>query len=35
LVTFSAGTKNVFVTYPAARSVPFNRAIVMSLVFGY
>ena len=35
LVNFSAGTKNVFVTYPAARSVPFNRAIVMSLVFGY
>jgi len=35
LVTFSAGTKNVFVTYPAARAVPFNRAIVMSLVFGY
>jgi len=35
LVTFSAGTKNVFITYPAARSVPFNRAIVMSLVFGY
>ena len=35
LVTFSAGTKNVFVTYPSARAVPFNRAIVMSLVFGY
>jgi hypothetical protein len=35
LVSFSAGTKNVFVTYPAARAVPFNRAIVMSLVFGY
>jgi hypothetical protein len=35
LVTFSAGSKNVFVTYPAARAVPFNRAIVMSLVFGY
>jgi len=35
LVNFSAGTKNVFVTYPAARAVPFNRAIVMSLVFGY
>jgi hypothetical protein len=34
LVNFSAGTKNVFVTYPAARAVPFNRAIVMSLVFG-
>lgn len=35
LVSFSAGSKNVFVTYPAARAVPFNRAIVMSLVFGY
>jgi len=35
LVNFSAGTKNVFVTYPAARAVPFNRAIVMSMVFGY
>jgi len=35
LVNFSAGTKNVFVTYPAARSIPTNRAIVMSFVFGY
>jgi hypothetical protein len=35
LVTFSAGTKNVFVTYPSARAVPFNRAIIMSIVFGY
>ena len=35
LVNFSAGSKNVFVTYPASLSVPFNRAIVMSLVFGY
>ena len=35
LVTFSAGSKNVFVTYPAARSIPTNRAIVMSIVFGY
>jgi len=35
LVSFSAGSKNVFVTYPSARAVPFNRAIVMSLVFGY
>lgn len=35
LVSFSAGTKNVFVTYPAARSIPSNRAIVMSFVFGY
>jgi hypothetical protein len=35
LVNFAAGTKNVFVTYPAARSIPTNRAIVMSIVFGY
>ena len=35
LVSFSSGSKNVFVTYPAARAVPFNRAIVMSIVFGY
>lgn len=35
LVNFSAGSKNVFVTYPSARAVPFNRAIVMSIVFGY
>jgi len=35
LVSFSAGSKNVFVTYPAARSIPTNRAIVMSIVFGY
>jgi len=35
LVSFSAGTKNVFVTYPAARSIPTNRAIVMSIDFGY
>jgi hypothetical protein len=35
LVTFSAGSKNVFVTYPSARSIPTNRAIVMSIVFGY
>ena len=35
LVNFSAGSKNVFVTYPAARSIPTNRAIVMSIVFGY
>lgn len=35
LVTFSAGTKNVFVTYPAATSVPEGKAIVMAMVFGY
>jgi hypothetical protein len=35
LVNFSAGTKNVFVTYPASVSVPEGKAIVMALVFGY
>lgn len=35
LVNFSAGTKNVFVTYPASLSVPEGKAIVLSMVFGY
>lgn len=35
LVNFSAGTKNVFVTYPASLAVPEGRAIIMSIVFGY
>ena len=35
LVNFSAGTKNVFVTYPASVSVPEGKAIIMALVFGY
>ena len=35
LVSFSAGTKNVFVTYPAAVSVPEGKAIIMAMVFGY
>ena len=35
LVTFSAGTKNVFVTYPASVAVPEGKAIVLSMVFGY
>jgi len=34
LVNFSAGTKDVFVTYPASRAAPQGRAIVMSMVFG-
>lgn len=33
-VTFSAGTKDVFVTYPAAMAVPEGRGIVLSMVFG-
>lgn len=33
-VTFSAGTKDVFVTYPASMAIPEGRAIVMSMVFG-
>ena len=35
LVNFSAGTKNVFVTYPASVSVPEGKAIIMAMVFGY
>jgi len=35
LVNFSAGTKNVFVTYPAATAVPEGKAIIMAMVFGY
>jgi len=34
LVNFSAGTKDVFVTYPASVAMPEGRAIVMSMVFG-
>ena len=34
LVNFSAGTKDVFVTYPASMAMPEGRAIVMSMVFG-
>lgn len=32
--TFSAGTKDVFVTYPASVAMPEGRSIVMSMVFG-
>ena len=35
LVNFSAGTKNVFVTYPASLAIPEVRAIIMAIVFGY
>tara|TARA_R110000868_G_C10556346_1_gene736432 strand:- start:45 stop:389 length:345 start_codon:yes stop_codon:yes gene_type:complete len=35
LVSFSAGTKNVFVTYPASVAVPEGKAIIMAMVFGY
>lgn len=34
LVSFSAGTKDVFVTYPASLAVTEGRAIIMSMVFG-
>ena len=34
LVTFSAGTKDVFVTYPASKSATNGFATGMSLVFG-
>jgi len=35
LVTFSAGTKNVFCTLPAERATTFGRSIISSIVFGY
>jgi hypothetical protein len=35
LVSFSAGTKNVFVTYPASLAVPEGKAIALAMVFGY
>ncbi len=35
LVNFSAGTKNVFVTYPASLAVPEGKAVVLAMVFGY
>lgn len=35
LVSFSAGSKNVFATYPASVAVPEGKAIVLSMVFGY
>ncbi|CAB5222512.1 hypothetical protein UFOVP377_13 [uncultured Caudovirales phage] len=35
LVSFSAGSKNVFVTYPASVAVPEGKAIVLAMVFGY
>lgn len=34
LVNFSAGTKNVFCTYPAERATTSGRAIIMSMLFG-
>ena len=34
-LNFSAGTKDVFVTYPASLAVPEGKAIVLSMVFGY
>lgn len=33
-VNFSAGTKDVFVTYPAAMAVPEGRGMILSMVFG-
>jgi hypothetical protein len=35
LVNLSAGTKSVFVTYPASVAVPEGKAIVLSMIFGY
>lgn len=34
LVNFSAGTKDVFVTYPASMAVPEGRGVILSMVFG-
>jgi len=34
LVNFSAGTKDVFVTYPASASATGGKSIIMSMVFG-
>jgi hypothetical protein len=34
LVSFSAGTKDVFVTYPASVSVAEGKAIILAMVFG-
>lgn len=34
LVTFSAGTKDVFLTYPAGVSSTEGKSIIMSMVFG-
>ena len=34
LVNFTAGTKDVFVTYPAARAIPQGRAIINNMVYG-
>lgn len=34
LVSFSAGTKDVFVTYPASAAATEGKAIIMSMVFG-
>jgi len=34
LVSFSAGTKDVFVTYPASVAATEGKAIIMAMVFG-
>jgi hypothetical protein len=34
-LNFTAGTKDVFVTYPAERSVNTAQAVAISLVFGF
>lgn len=34
LVSFSAGTKDVFVTYPASAASTDGKSIIMSMVFG-
>ena len=35
LVAFSSGTKDVFVTVPAAHTINSGRAIVLAMIFGH
>jgi len=35
LVSFTSGSKNVFCTYPAGRSVNSGKSVALSIVFGY
>ena len=34
LVNFTAGTKDVFVTYPASRAIPQGRGLINIMVYG-
>jgi hypothetical protein len=35
LVTFTSGTKDVFVTYPAERAVNTSKSVATALIFGF